>query len=135
MKKTISLIFLLSSFIIFSGCPYESEVPIDAPSLYINTGLIGTWEARNNPDESFKVTKHDEFSYNIEKINKKSTEDNVQKYIGHLSSVGNVTFLNVCEDKPGDRKYSLYKIAIPNDGFVNLTEVTENIKEHFKKSA
>lgn len=137
MKKICSVLCLLTSFFIFSGCPYDSEVPIDAPSLSINTALLGTWEARNNQDESFKISKHDEFSFNIVKTSKKSNEKKeAEKYRAHLSTINNVTFLNLSDDNPDvlTPKYYLYKLVITNPGIVTLSEITENIDERFKTS-
>ena len=136
MKKTLSILFLLSGFMIFSGCPYESDVPIDAPSLYLNNRLLGTWEARTNKDESFKISKSDEFTYSIEKTNKKSKETDVQKYLAYGSTVGGTTFLNISENKTdgSPKKYFLYKMVMSSDGMVTLSEVTDNIDERFPAS-
>ncbi len=136
MKKLLSIISLLALFFVFSGCPYESEVPIDNPSVKINPKLLGTWEARSNQDESFKITKKDEFSYSIEKSNKKSKDKETQKYLAFASIVGGATFLNLWENNPeaSAKQYYLYKMDIATEGMLTLAEITENIDEHFATS-
>src|SRR5436189_5178985 len=99
MKRLLTLLAILSCFFVFTGCPYESDVSIDTPSLYVNNRLLGTWEARNNKDEVFKVTKKDEFTYSIEKSNRNNKEKETEKFFAFGSSVGGVTFLNINEDK------------------------------------
>jgi len=136
MKKILSFICLLSSFMIFSGCPYESDVPIDTSSMLLNTRMFGTWAAQNNKDESFKISKHDEFTYSIEKANKKSTDSEVEKYLAFGSTVNGVTFLNISDNNSdaSSKKYFLYKMEMKNDGMMTLAEVTENIDERFTTS-
>jgi hypothetical protein len=133
MKNLLSAISLLALFFVFTGCPYQSDVPIDAPSVKINPKLLGTWEARTNQDESYKITRKDDFTYSIEKIKKKSKEKESQKYFAYASIVNGSTFLNLWENN-GDAsagQYFFYKMEMTGDAIFTLAEVTENIDEKF----
>ncbi len=136
MKKLLSILCLLACSILFVGCPYDSEVPIDKPSVKINAKLLGTWEARSNQDESYKITKKDDFTYSIEKSNKKSKEKDTQKYLAYTSMVSGGTFLNLWENSSdvSSIKYYLYKMEMTGDAMITLAEITENVDEHFTTS-
>ena len=136
MKKILSIVCLLACSILFIGCPYDSEVPIDKPAVKINQKLVGTWEARSNKDESYKITKKDDFTYSIEKTNKKSKDKDTQKYLAYTSLVNGTSYLNLWENN-GDAssiKYYLYKIEMTGDAVITLAEVTENVDERFTTS-
>jgi len=134
MKLFAYPISLFMMSIIFYGCPYESDVPIDEPSQKINPELLGTWEERMKSDEIYNVNKHDEFTYGIEK--RSLNNNKVKYYFAYTSIVNGTTFLNLWEDAPGDasRRFCLYKMDVDGDKLVTLTEVTENIREVFSSS-
>lgn len=136
MKKLLSIACLLTSAILFLGCPYDSEVPIDKPSVKINPKLIGAWEPRNNQDESYVISKKDAFTYSIEKTNKKSKEKDNQVYLAYTSMVNGTAFLNLWENTidTSSIKYYLYKLEMTGDAIITLAEVTENIDERFTVS-
>ncbi|MCX6291466.1 MAG: hypothetical protein NT126_06845 [Bacteroidetes bacterium] len=136
MKKLLSVLCLLSLFFVFTGCPYESDVSIDSPVVNINPKILGTWEARSNQDESYKITKKDDHTYSIEKKDKKAKDKESQKYFAFPSVVGGVTFLNLWENnaEASSPKYFLYKLEMTGDAMVTLSEVSENIDERFTSS-
>ena len=70
MKTRILLfISILAGGIILTGCPYESDYPIDNPSIKIDIGWLGKWESADgtkNPDGTnpiYYVTKKTDNSY------------------------------------------------------------------------
>ncbi len=136
MKSLLTLIFLLASFVVFTGCPYQTDVAIDKASVKVDPKLLGTWETRNNPEESYKITRKDEFTYDIEKINKKSSDKKSEKYMAYASTVNGTTFLNLWENNPDGSapKYFLYKMVMTGDAMFTLSEVTDNIDEQFTSS-
>jgi hypothetical protein len=130
MKKIVTIISMLSLSFTFCGCPYESAVPINTPSIKVNPKLPGTWEMQNDKHDTYKVTKMDEFSYAITQTNKKENND---KLFAYESVVNGTSFLNIWEAGKS-KQYSLYKIEMKPDGTVMLAEVTDNITEHFTSS-
>ena len=133
MKKLVTLTGILALCILLSGCPYETKVPIDNPTVKINPKLIGTWEEQKDHDV-YKVTRQDEFTYAIEEIEKEKNK--VDHNIAYLSEVNGVTFLNLSENKPSgsEKKYQLYKIEMRGDDLIRVFPVTENIREQFTSS-
>jgi len=112
-----------------TGCPYESSVTIDNPSVKINTKLLGAWKDKKNSD-IYTVEKHDEFTYGITQ-----SKDN-DKLLAFVSIVNGVNFLNFWEpgsDAPS-KKYSFYKMEMQTDGSLLLSEITDNITESFTSS-
>jgi hypothetical protein len=133
MKKLITYLSFLSLCFVFSGCPYEADVAIDTPSIPVNPKLIGTWEIRNNQDDSYKVSKKNDFTYAIVKSNKKSKEKGEQIYLAFISLLNGTYFLNVKEDmgEASSKKYMLYKMEMKGDAVFTLAEITDNIDERF----
>lgn len=134
MKALLSIILVLMVCIISGGCPYETDVPIDNPSVKINSKLLGKWKDSQTEDASYKVSKKDDFTYSIEKSQKDS--DDKEKYLAYASVINGTTFLNIWEDKGFEEKhsYSLYKMEVKSEKQITLTEVTENIDEKFISS-
>ncbi len=133
MKTTVRLLFIFFAIVIFSGCPYNSEVPIDEPSVKIDDKLLGLWEAKSSSDYLYDVKNTDNFTYSIEK---KSTESgDVTAYKGYLSDVEGVRFFNIWEESASPRVYYFYKVETSTSGArLTLAPVTENIDEKFNDS-
>jgi hypothetical protein len=134
MKQILQYSIFISISILFSGCPYESTVPIDAPSIQVNPNLFGTWKD-SLEKESYKVSKSDDYTYKIEKIKDGIKEKDV--LFAYTSLIDGIPFLNMYFYDPNEpeRKYSFYKLFILSNDRITLSEVTENIDEHFRRSA
>lgn len=131
-KLIISILAVCSLFL--WGCPYESEVAIDAsPSVKINASLIGTWKPKSG-DSRFVVTKATDNTYRIEE---KKKEGKSSFYSAFLSDVSGTVFLNAKEqgDDVMSTNYYLYKVVLNGTSNVKLYPVTENITEKFATSA
>src|ERR1041385_2083261 len=129
MKKNLSEVSMVAVMFFLTGCPYESSVTIDNPSVKINTKLLGVWKDKKNSD-IYTVEKHDEFTYSITQ-----SKDN-DKLLAFVSIVNGVNFLNFWtpgSDEPS-KKYSFYKMEMQTDGSILLSEITDNIKESFTSS-
>jgi len=135
MKTLPSILLLIAVCIVSGGCPYESDFPIDTPSVKVNSKLLGKWKDSQFEDVTYKVSKQNDNTYSVEKSQKDS--DTVEKYLAYASVVNGTTFLNIWENKEIEEThpYSLYKMEIKNEKQINLTEVTENIDEKFLNSA
>ena len=140
MKKLLTpFLFVLFSFFLM-GCPYESEVPIDQPSVKYPNGLLGKWEPKSSSDDLMVISRKDDFLMKIVKTKKEAkADDTPEEYEGYLSDVGGTRFLNLYEKKEesfGSKKYYLYKIELSSSGArVTLSPLTENIDEKFDKPA
>ncbi|MEP6616904.1 MAG: hypothetical protein ABJA57_10015 [Ginsengibacter sp.] len=112
--------------ILLSGCPYESNVPIDDPSVKINPKIIGTWEDQES-HLIYKVSRKDNFTYDIEGKDEKD-----EHLTAYNSVINGVIFLNLFDGKPDTvKKYSFFKIEMHGDNVIKAFPVTENIREQF----
>lgn len=134
MKKQISIAAIFCLSILLWGCPYESKVPIDNPSVKINLKMLGTWQNQSKPEEIFKITKQDEFTYNIQVTNKNKVE--VDKMLAYESVVNGITFINLWDNKPysSSKKYNFFKIEMNGENEIETASITENVQEHFSSS-
>ena len=134
MKKLHRILFLIGICLSLTGCPYESGVPIDKPSVKINKEILGTWEYSHNHGELFKVSQLDDFRYKIvkTKVNSESTDD----YTAYTSIINGISFINLWESNTNEtsQKYAFYKMQLESKDKIRLSEVTENIDEKFNSS-
>jgi len=122
MKKIISAAVLATAMFLLTGCPYESDVPVDHPSIPISKKLLGSFEERKSHDV-YVVTMKDQMTYRIVK-----DKDTLSAFV---SLVDGITFLNLWDESVTARKYSLYKLDMDFNLNLELSEVTENITEKF----
>ena len=132
MKKLLTFTSAVFLCFIFSGCPYESKVPLDKAKEKINQNLRGTW---NEEHFEFKISKLNEFTYLLWGRDKftNEIEDTVAAYITTLNGI---TFLNVYDYNPDGvpEKYHLYKMEMNGDKQVKIFPVTDDIKNEFSTS-
>ena len=135
MKQLRLMILLITSCLVFGGCPYQSVVPIDVPSIKINPNLLGRWVDSENKDDIYNVSQKDEVTYKIVKTQTDSQE--AENYLAYASIVNKTTFLNLWEIKEDENAptFALYKIVVNDNNSIMLAEVTENIDEIFTSSA
>ena len=133
MNKLKYLIPLIAICLFLGGCPYESKIPIDSPSVKINAALLGKWEPKSTSGDHYIVSKLDDFTYKIE-VKKKDDKDPTV-YNAYLSNIDNDVFLNLYNSKEElERKYYFYKLTInKSETKLTLASVTENIDEKFEK--
>lgn len=139
MKRIVHLIAVISASFLLMACPYESEVPIDKPSVKFPVTLFGKWEPKSSNDDVLTIQRKNDFVVTITKTKKDAKPDeSVDKYEAFISEVGNVKFLNVSElsQYSSGEKYYLYKMEVsPSGSRITLSSVTENIDEKFSSSA
>jgi hypothetical protein len=133
MKKLLLIGCIVSLGFVFSGCPYVSEVPIDKPSEKVNPKWLSTWEEQKEHD-IYKITMQDEFTYNIEVKHK--DKNKIDKHLAYTSTINGTIFINKWDHQPGNspKKYALMKIEMVGDNQINISPVTENIREVFTSS-
>lgn len=134
MKTSVRVLSILFLSILFYGCPYESSVPIDKPSVKINNDILGTWEDSHNHGEIFKVSQLDEFRYKI--IKTKANSETSEDYTAFTSIINGTSFINLWENNANEtsHKYAFYKMQLESKDKLRLSEVTENIDESFNSS-
>jgi hypothetical protein len=140
MQKLFGWISLFLLSFLLTGCPYESAVPIDQPSVKFPTALLGKWEPKSSGDDLMTISRKDDRVMKIVKTKKEATaDDKPEEYEGYLSDVNGVTFLNLYEvsgEANSTRKYLIYKLEISTSGArVTLSALTENIDEKFTTPA
>src|ERR1700721_2576034 len=98
MKKIYLLALLCCCSILFTGCPYNSDVTIDdAKAVKIDAKLLGNFQQRSSDDVTYIVKQKDDNTYSILEKHKKtesSSADEDKTYNGFLSNVDGVKFLN-----------------------------------------
>ncbi|MDI1235780.1 MAG: hypothetical protein PSX81_15995 [bacterium] len=140
--------------ILFMGCPYQTKVAIEEPSVKVPSEMINTWEKESSDKnaDQFVITKDSEY---IMRILKKSTSSSgdVTKYYykGFISKIDKTEFLQIYEvendwkdktstDDQGksvaDKEYYLYKFT-HGSAYIKATlhPVSSNVTEEFKTSA
>jgi hypothetical protein len=131
------LIMMAFVVIIFSACPYASSVPIDLPSVKVDNNLLGKWVKASDQTSAnptfYVIDQLDKFKYNIVKNEYNSYDSAYSKtsYVGYISKIDNISFLNMQKDGQGE--YYLHRIDIGNGEF-SFFEVTDNIDEKFNTS-
>lgn len=141
MKKSYYLLPVLLVSLFFMGCPYESKVPIGEADTKVNPDYFGKWVSSSESTGAagdFKVSKEDKFTYKVEEDKEiEKPEDGSEPakptvYIGHITLVNEIPFLNLY--KQDTETYMLFKMAVNGKKAV-LSEVTPYVKETFNSSA
>jgi hypothetical protein len=137
MKKRILHLLAIAGFMfILTGCPYESEVPIDEPSYPVPEKLVGKWKKSSSTDESyFQISKTDANNFTVQENswNSDSGTYSQTNYTAFISSIGSNLFLNL--KKEGTTAYYLYKMEWSGEKELKLTELSNYIREKFTSSA
>ncbi len=139
MKKTVYLLSIIAVSFFLTGCPYESTVPIDKPTVKYPASLLGKWEPKSSSDDLYIITKKDDYSIIITKTKKEvKADEKPEVYEAFLSEVAGTNFLNLYEkqEEEGSKKFFLYKLEISTSGArLTLSAITENVDEKFDNSA
>ncbi len=125
--RNAALLWSVPLLLALTGCPYQSEVPLDTPSVPVDSRLLGTWQDGSAPNSSvYRVEPSDPFHYRIHS----ETESGSTEFEGFLSQVGERTYLNLRESSAAT--YWLFWLEVAPEGTsLTLHPVTENITESF----
>jgi hypothetical protein len=137
MRKLTTVALVSAATLVFTGCPYESKFPLDtADKSKPDKSLVGTFEEKGSSDYLWKCSLDDN-QYRIEKKKTGDQSDDPTIYIGWLTEVAGVQWMNVYErddyGSSSDREYYIYKMEKKNGGDrITFKAVTDNITEEFK---
>jgi hypothetical protein len=136
--KSVKLTALAGGLaILLMGCPYESKVALGSPdNAKPDKALIGNWSEKDSESYSWKCTL-DGNQYRIEKKNIEEGDSEPTIYIGWLTDIGGVPFLNVYEQEySSDKKYYFYRMEKKGEDAarIKFKAVTDNITEEFATS-
>ena len=152
MKNPLLLLSLFLVSVLFFGCPYTSNVPIDKPNIKCENKYSGIWSEAKSQSVRYEIKQFSEYEYLIIQLpdnNPKNADDNEQEpvdapkssdttmYIGHISKINDFHFLNLKQKNESffaSSQYSIYKIDFTSSTEFRLTEITSNIKEQFDNS-
>lgn len=135
MKATLALFCLTASSMMFMGCPYESKIPLDsAEKSKMDKALVGKWEEKSSDDYIWHCAV-DGNQYRIEKKSVDDPNDEPTVYIGWLTDVGGVPFMNIYERTySSDKEYMIYRMEKKNDDRIKFKAMTDNVTEEFTTS-
>ena len=146
LKFALYALLLAGTAFFLGGCPYESEVPIDKPSIKVNPALIGYWtgDIYEKSQFRFKISALDEYHYDFE-YPKDSAGTEMEHSIAFESRIGEERFFNLWEvsknmDKE-NKEYIFYKIILSratdeNSALLNMFPVSDGyVKKKFENSA
>ena len=139
-QKIVSTLGLLALVVLFAGCPYSSNVPVDEGTVKINDKLAGRWISATDKETVdptyFVITKDDQFHATAKKMEFSSSDSAYNETIYHLtfSDVNGETFMNAMENE--GTTYNIFKFKYDDKtGEVTTSEVTDYIKETFSSSS
>lgn len=122
--------------LLFMACPYESDVPIDKPSIKINPKLLGEWKGEDGKDSTKELivfSKKNNFAYNIDFYGKDTTH-----FMGYFSDLDQERFMNMKElGGKGDKAatYNFFRVFFTADNFLYFLPVSDkNLKTKFANS-
>jgi len=140
MKNKLYLPLLLLAAILFTACPYQSQVPIDDPSVKVDKALLGKWIDASEKDKVYPafydIRKEGPLEYKIIENTFEAADSSYRQvtYISHISTIDSLSFLNMKDTSSMmGEGYYLYKIKY-NKKEMSLQEVTDNIQEQFETS-
>ena len=131
MKKTLQSGILALCCLMLYGCPYESTVPISKPSIPVEERLLGQWVSDAQSYNEYFVSQADKMHY---KVAQRAITGHTAEYLGHLSEIRGVTFLNLYSDST--KTYYLYRINLnTSEARFSLMSVSNKLSEQFTSSA
>lgn len=137
-RKFVFLFMPILLVLFLYACPYSSDLPIDQPCVPVDQGLLKTWvKVARHPEKMpafCVVTQLEECKYQIVEnvFNRSDSTYLTTRYVGHISMIDSVRFLNLQKD--GQGRYFLLRLDIDSVGNLVLFEVTDNMDEVFGSS-
>lgn len=128
--KNMFLLSLVAASLLLCGCPYESSIPLDKPSIPVDRRLMGTWTSKSAP-EKYNVKARNDKEYEITELDSSGATE--RAFTGYLSTAGKVPILTLQEETDEGMKFTFFRITIKSNA-VSLAPVSDNLKETFATS-
>jgi len=128
--KQLSFLLLVSVMLVVTGCPLQTNSPVDEGSYTETSWLEGKWDrqaSRGSEGKSYVIKKHRKpgniLAYDV--IN--GTTDSKGRLIV-LSNIGSTIFISAFEDSDDltDKGYYIYKMIKKSSTEFDLLPVKEN---------
>ena len=138
MKKhsLIVLTVIASLALLFTACPYSSEVSLGIASEKVDPVVYGRWtkvDEYSDFPKYYTFSKIDGKKFKVEQFEYNSTDSiytSSGTYTAHYTTIDNTQFVNMLQDGT----YYFYKMDLSTPGELVLHEVTDNIDEVFDNS-
>jgi hypothetical protein len=138
-KRPVAIVLMFTALFLW-GCPYESVVPIDDPSIPIDRGLFGKWQ-RTGEEKSYaslsKLSRTDSASYQLV-YNSWTTEHrsyDVKIFKAWLSRVNETWFINIQPQMKSVGNFYLCAFQCNNtQDTIRLRPILEEGSPKFSKS-
>lgn len=126
------LTFVVSAFL-FTGCPYDNENPLTPATGKFPANLLGMWEQSDNTGVKVEVKPGEGGTAKIVKTTiNEGSDPTIENFLGHITDIDGVIFLNVTDQSEFGKTYYFYKITKEGDDKLVLSAVTSNIREKFE---
>ncbi len=132
-NKILAIFTFVVSAFLFTGCPYDNENPLTPATGKFPSNLLGIWEQADNTGVKVEVKAGDSGTAKIVKTTiNEGSDPTIENFIGHITDIDGVLFLNVTEQSEFSNTYYFYKITKEGDNKMVLSAVTSNIRENFE---
>lgn len=148
MKNTLTFLVLVTSLLLFTGCPVGVNFPPGNPGTEkIDKKLLGTWSNNEEDPEVRKViiSKADDYTYSVEVLEKGSLfAPETDFFKGYVTKIEGKSFVYFLEDRDSGQ-YFLYHYKIEDNtlktydvglkvGGIDAVTSTEAFREEIKSS-
>ena len=149
MKKNFPFIIIaMLILLVFTGCPYESAVPLGDPQKSVmDHDILGRWvNIRSNPsgsNDTLLIMKFNDHEYYIESHAIKNGKIKTERTRGFTTLIRNQKVLNITDlNEPGKYVFARYEIkgekmvaSSPTDNFIKESfSSSHDLFEFFKKN-
>ncbi len=129
MKRMAIALGALLALAVMTGCPFESSVPLGAPSAGgLDARLAGKWVMKNDAGEEASIVfvPFDANEYYVQ-LDEKGKPEKTERYRVYTVAVGGEKFLNInkLEEKPGPAAYYFASYAFTKEGELQLRFVDD----------
>ena len=116
MKKLLQYSLVVFICMVLWGCPYESSIALDEPTVKLDAQLLGKWCSVSDKKctDMATISMLDDYRYKIETGSIKTK--NYETYVAWISIIDGYTYLNLQNNINNQVKYN----------FLLVTELTRN---------
>jgi len=138
LKQGIKLIALITVMVLFSGCPYGTELEMTGAEK-VNEAYLGQYEKQSSSYYYATISKNSDYEYRIVKYRLKDDEIK-ETGIGKVYNIGGTGFLVVKRETKSSYSYNkksyIYKFMPSKSGYImKLQGVSDYVTEEFETAA